>query len=55
MAENSGCSLKNRLQVGKSGGRETIGIERQDIRESGGSEKGCQVLHMFGNQGDKVS
>ena len=55
MADNSGCSLKNRLHVGKSGGRETIGVERPEIRESGGSEKGCQVLHMFGNQGDKVS
>ena len=49
------AALKTRVQVGKSGGRETAGVKRPEMRESGGHDKGCQVLDMFGNQGDKIS
>lgn len=49
------AALKTRVQVGKSGGRETAGSKRPEMRDPGGSDKGCQVLNMFGNQGDKIS
>ena len=49
------AALKTRGQVGKSGGWETAGIKRPEMRESGGTDKGCQVLNMFGNQGDNIS
>lgn len=49
------AALKTRGQVGKSGGWETAGIKRPEMREPGGTDKGCQVLNMFGNQGDNIS
>lgn len=49
------AALKTRVQVGKSGGRETAGIKRPGMRESGGSDKGCQIPNNFGNQGDKIT